>query len=405
MYSKEVIDKVMKSLAKGEAVNEIAEKYQVSKSTIYNWNKKYANKMEKLNGLIKLSKEINELMKEGKLEDALELCTEEACQKDLCILSQKIAILTHLGKLEEALELCTEEACTMNPVINRQRRLIINKLKYVGIYDENNLNSIESELITKLYLDILKEDEIKSSDLIEWHKEVLLIGYYEKKNKTNVSQFIKELKEKYKDDYMILKDLNILRERLISKRKFFDITIYETLLKASVNFNKAEEYLESKSKEDEFSCIETDKFDFNKQHVNVLNSMPKKSLKLDKQEVKQQAKIIISSGKTINRFDKDKAQVSDIKNISNKEFIETKDLLLKDIFKKEILEIQRQIYIRMQDFEQMVKACRAWDSFENLINMSINDKFALNKFRRILLSLEVINEDKLDTDYKSYFKS
>ena len=81
--------------------------------------------------LIILSQKISILMKQGKYQEALELCNQDICETDLPILSQKITILTQLEKYEEALKICDLELCREHfPIVSQKVTILMQQNRY-----------------------------------------------------------------------------------------------------------------------------------------------------------------------------------------------------------------------------------------------------------------------------------
>ena len=70
--------------------------------------------------------------------------------------------------------------------------------------------------------------------------------------------------------------------------------------------------------------------------------------------------------------------------------------LIKDVFNKELSEVCKYLYVRMQGYNTRAKAIVAWDNLEILMYSSIYDKERLVKVIKIL---ETISDNNL-LDFK-----
>lgn len=166
-YSNEIRKKVFVRLAKNIDINEIANEFNISKSTIYLWKKENLEEIE----IIKVSLKIIELIKSKKYLEALELASEETFKDDFTIQSQRITCLIELGRLNEALELASEERFKDYKPIVKQQRYLKEILQNEKFSNNVSFDSIFSCLINKrlnLAFKLLNEylKSINSSDFL-----------------------------------------------------------------------------------------------------------------------------------------------------------------------------------------------------------------------------------------------
>ena len=74
--------------------------------------------------------------------------------------------------------------------------------------------------------------------------------------------------------------------------------------------------------------------------------------------------------------------------------MENRGPLIKDIFNKELIEVCKYLYVRMQGDDTKAKAIKAWDNLEILMYSSIDDKVRLEKTVRVLDTIS--SNDLLD---------
>ena len=111
---------------------------------------------------------------------------------------------------------------------------------------------------------------------------------------------------------------------------------------------------------------------------------------MEEQEIKKEKKIVEVTGKRVSRYDNVNSKPTPINVVENK-------VLIKDVFGYELLEVQKYLYVRMQLANTRVKAIKAWDNLETLMEKDINDKKSLDKIIKIL---KTISDNKLlDIEY------
>jgi len=122
-YSKEIKNIALFKLAKNISITEICTELNISKSTIYRWQKENKTEIEN----IRASLLIKKLIRNKHIIEALNYCEEERFKDYFPIQKQRITCLIKLGRPEEALALCEEERFKdYFPIQNRRITCLIN---------------------------------------------------------------------------------------------------------------------------------------------------------------------------------------------------------------------------------------------------------------------------------------
>ena len=310
---------------------------------------KLASKDRYLNDLVVQKEKINVLLAINEYEKALEIVNREEFKNDVYIILQKINILYMLEMYNEALTQY-EKALKIPNFIGNQKLLKaiksqINNPKNKQVMKQEQNIDILVEYITRLYSNKIDIDMIKVSELTEWQKVILSIGYYEKFNKKYGIYYIKQIRNNYKDkEYKIL---NQLLAMLSSKKnRLFDIDIYQKILNVTVklsiveNLSYEKEETQTKPKEIVLPKVEIIK-------------EPKKIA---------ETKYIVSIGNKVTApitSNKEEAKPKENKNI----------ILVKDVLKEEVEEVQKYIYATLfyVPMDYVPKAMKAFDIFENMV--------------------------------------
>lgn len=204
-YDKELKEKILREVSEGQSVKDISQKYNISKSTIYNWKKiiKGARTLEnrKFTG-VKLietqnSKKIKQLIREKDYKEAKRI--GERFPDSEIIQSQMITIAIRENNLKEAKkagERFPDYEAIQSQMIKRDTKqnnlketkegLILNKNIFKSILNQINSNPNDPTLFEKI-----KEMED------EWQKILLYFALCEKsKNKPLAEKFMKDLQKK-----------------------------------------------------------------------------------------------------------------------------------------------------------------------------------------------------------------
>lgn len=373
--NKDIKHQVISSLKNGKNVKEISDEFKLSPTEIYEYIKEDLDNDKNLTfEELPLSTRIKILMMYEKYEEAILLCDKEENINNVNIHEQEVKVLMLLYEKNKDKEIITKavEICDRFKNVKNFNKLKNKILSYVDI------NVSVTRLLTNIYYDTISKEEIENCSVTDWEKSLLLISYYEKHNKKTGLNYIKEIKNKYKEDKEKIKTLNILTERLNGKKnKLFNPEIYCEFLNCTIDAN-----LVIKKDETE-KTIETVKKvtipTTNKQigfEKNVIKNS--KTNIVDNKENKQN----IANTK-YNRYNRHNSQQikKEIKETTQKK--ENK-LLIKDIFKYEVIEIGKQIYIEMNNINNQANAVKAWDNFYNLINKPIDNDKAMNRMIEIL---------------------
>ena len=352
--------------------------------------KRYDEALEKTESF--LAKNYNPEIEEKKVvllqiiygaKEALDECNEDINNNEELIQLRKAKILKELGRIDEALIICNRNGYA-NTDTSIGYKFIDLRKKLNNMKEEEaktkkySANNVESILLTKIYVGKISKEEIENSDIDYWHKQILLLAYYEKVNKNEGLKIVKRLKTKFKDDQDKLRKLNNFYQKFNTKKvKLFDVELYENLLNSKVNFNLA---MKLNTEEENTTTQEETK----NEDTTIINVEPKKSKKNNKQK-----KMVGSIGISVNsRYNNtNNSNSTSIINNDIKETNDTKsnnDILIKDYFKNEAEAIKKYLYASMADENYRRSATNAYDLFENLISKNINDIAALKRFKSLL---------------------
>ena len=330
------------------------------------------------------SQKINILMSLNRYEEALKVANEPIFSNISAIKSQKVTILAKLGLFKEALKTYEEGLNLPDFSINNE---LLKKIKNEINSGSNNQNLL-IEYITRLYADKIDIDMIDKSNLNEYQKTILKIGYYEKHNKKYGIYYIKKIRNNYKDRKY--NTLNQLLAILSSKKNnVFKIGVYEEILNVRVTL----------------SLI--DKLDFHvKEDIQIKEDPVKKELPkveiIEKPKKIKETKYIVSIGK----------KVTNTNSSSNNIVIETEQkkntVLVKDVLKEESDEVLKYIYATLAyvDSNYIPKAMKAFDIFENMIYKEAtkeNVDKVLNLFKNPVFKRR-FNFDIREAKIKKYIK-
>ena len=313
-------------------------------------------------------------------EQALIECDKEENKEKRIIQLRKATILKDLRRLDEALDICNRPGYTegiFGPrFIDMKRR--INGLK------KNSNNNIEvSKLLTKIYVEKVTKEELENANIDEWNKELLLLAYYEKKNKSTGLQIIKELKKKYANQHAKIKVLNNFYTKFSSKKsKLCDIGHYAELLGCKVNFEYALEL--NKDTETKETEVKTE----------IIKEENKPNNKKEDKE-KKQRKMVGSTGTVVNsRYSNNNSNSNTSVDTPSKK--DNQVILIKDYFRTEVDEVRKYLYKSMADDSSRKSATNAYDLFENMVNKSVEDKATLTRFRNLLEKMLTVTKIEID---------
>lgn len=361
--------------------------------------KRYDEALEKTESF--LAKNYNPEIEEKKVvllqiiygaKEALDECNKDINNNEELIQLRKAKILKELGRIDEALIICNRNGYANTDTSIGYRfidlRKKLNNMKEEKVKTKkdsaNNetkkysANNVESILLTKIYVGKISKEEIENSDIDYWHKQILLLAYYEKVNKNEGLKIVKRLKTEFKDDQDKLHKLNNFYQKFNTKKiKLFDVELYENLLNSKVNFNLA---MKLNTEEENTTTQEETK----NEDTTIINVEHKKSKKNNKQK-----KMVGSIGISVNnRYNNvNNSNSTNIINTDSEEIDNTKsnsDILIKDYFRNESEAIKKYLYAAMADESSRKSATNAYDLFEILISKNINDIAALKRFKSLL---------------------
>lgn len=343
-----------------------------------------------------ISKNINMLTKENKIEEAIELCKKY--EENPNIQSQYIKILVKQKDYKEALRICDLPQFEDLQLIQLEKAKILLELKRYNdalrvinnpIFEnseraEELRNEIKnnqdrkylSELYTRVYLDIISLDEINNSNIDNFKKLVLKMLYYEKhKLPFNLAE-IKNAKRLYGDDKEILNALNEFYSKFQNKKfLYINYSLYSSLLNVGLNDELIEKHNNEKTyefKKPKKVVIESVK---KVEHKEIIYKIPKKIV--TEQKVESDQYVIPKNKKNKNSIKQNNVKTGKVKK-ENKP-IDLEKIKIKDVFQPEIIEIQKYLYVQMNLIKNK-KTIDIWDKFSVLIEKSLSDYNALSRF-------------------------
>lgn len=356
---------------------------------------------------------IDILIKKNQLNEALELCELYSC--DEYFESQKITILIRKSRFDEAIEICDKYPESI--FIQSQKITILikqNRLEEALVICNNFLNEegIQSQKITilikqnKLYSALEVCDRFPNYKFIQCQKVTILMML----NKLEEALEICKRKE-YEDDKYFIKKIRRIESKKSEKCKedskdnFSIDTSHDVLVKiysGDITLDEIKEddewkkfiltaaYYEKNNKQKGIELIKKYKNneDLSNEQIKVLNIL-------------------------YNRLIIKKTMIFDLTIYSQYLGIQTKkenkiviesNLLIKDLFKEQVLEISKYLYVKMQGVKTQAKAIKAWDRFEVLINKPVTDKESLKRMIELLKRIEKSDEIEINLNEKKYAK-
>ena len=242
---------------------------------------------------------------------------------------------------------------------------------------------MEGILLTKIAYGNISLDEITNADIDEFNKVILTVAYYEKNNKKNGIAYIKNLK-KTEEDPKRIKVLNKLLERLVITRPMiFDTTAYSTFTGKDINLNLKQKL--TKEQEEPRKVIT--------KKVVPLQVKRESNKNLDKilDNIEKSIRNNVSKPiKVEQRKENKPIVVVPVKKEVKPEVINY-NILIKDLFSREVTEISKSIYVQMIKPSRYKDAAKAWDNFEVLVEKPIGDKEALRRFVSIISKFDNID--------------
>ena len=314
-----------------------------------------------------------------KYEEAIKVCNK--VPNNANVQEQKVIALEKLGRIKEAIEICNSEQFKTDERFIKKAKELNKK------YQIENQHSQGCEILTSIYYGDITKELIEKSEFNEYIKTIFLIAYYEKYNKKAGIQFVKEQKKATTDVYL-LKILNKLYDRLISKKILFDINLYSELTGCEINFNR--------------KIFQEEQQEENKLETKLIEKSDNMEIRSSLKKQKKESKIISVQGKKVDYRTPTTSKKTNT-NVSQKnEKKEETSILIKDVFDKELLEIGKYIYAQMNSKRQK-DAIKAWDKLENLSYEPITNKKAVEKIVH-LIHVHASYTDSMELNEKKYAK-
>lgn len=356
---------IISMIREGASIKEISNKLNISISLIYDFLKMTIPSDKSIEfDKLRASTQIRILIMSEDYEGALEICNREDNLNNMNIQEQQVRILLKMFQqtednslLERALVICNN-----NPSMNNCKKYKNKINNYMKNFDNNYQ---VTNLLSNICYGNISVEEINNSDIDTFKKLILLISYYEKNNKKKGLSYIKMLKKDYSDDKEKLKILNLLYERLNSKKtRVFDAKIYASYLNCTVDMVNIQ------------NIPEVEKIEI-KSKPKVIDKVPE----IRKKSVYKSQQVTTVKNIRYNRYNN---QSSNKKQTikSTEPVIRVKKI--KEKFPQEILEIGKYLYVEMNNPEKQQLAIAAWDNFECLIEKTTDDLKAMGRIRHII---------------------
>jgi len=307
------------------------------------------------------SQYIKILIKQKDYDTALKICDFPEFKDLQLIQLEKAKILLELKKYDDALEVVNNSIFKNNEKIEEIKEEIEKKSnrKYI------------SELYTKIYLDTATLEEINNSDIDEFKKLILKILYYEKNKLPFNLNELKKAKQLYGDNKERLNALNEFYSKF-QNRKFLYInySLYSSLLRVDLNKEMIEKYNDEK------------KYELKKPNKVVIE--PEKLKRVKQSNIKYVTPIVqndesIKYRKKKKISNKAKSQKVVVTKVKQEKIIDLNKIKIKDVFPQEVLEVQKYLYVQMNLIKNK-QTIDIWDRFSVLIEKSVSDYKALNRF-------------------------
>lgn len=225
--------------------------------------------------------------------------------------------------------------------------------------DQKSISSIESQnLELKKELDgvfagLIKEKDINESKYKKWTKSLLMLAYYEKNNKHYAEKYLRVLKKEYEKDNMKKKMINKLQSRFNTDKKLESKEIYYNLL--NCNIKEVEELIPV---EEVKELTET-------KEIEVINLKP--------------------------------VEEKPVLDVNKIKFVEKRDYLIKEVFAREIIELEQRIYLELENPSRSRQAIKAWDRLQVIIEKPVTDQKYFMMIYNILIKLKNAGEISFDT--------
>jgi len=247
MINNEQISNILIELANKKDFVKISQKFHISLSHVKLINKIYAKEID----VISASHQIKLLLSQEQLDAALQICNNPDYKDNIVIQSQAVQILIKKNELDVALNICDSFKYS-SAVLNSQKITILLKLNKINealqvcnnsLFKDNNyiksqkkvimniINHNFQETLFKIKANEITLNEIESTNFNTLSKIILTFAFYEKNKYSNkiLLNFLKKYIYDYHDNSDVLKILNILKNRVSTKTKFFDINFYQQL--------------------------------------------------------------------------------------------------------------------------------------------------------------------------------
>lgn len=233
-------NKILVRLAKNIPVAEIVKAFSVSPAIVLDLQAQNQEEIEK----IKVSLEVRELMREGKLEEALKICECKENLNNAAVQSQRVTILRDLGRITEA---CVVSNRNINAFNNNQKILWQQMILEQNVFSSRNA-STPFGILMQIRNGESSIEEIQNSPFGHLEKLILTFAFYEaaKYPKKTILNHLKEC-VRNTEDPTEKRVLVAIKNRCVQKISFFDVGFYQKLFILLDNYRAMQSHVSSKN--------------------------------------------------------------------------------------------------------------------------------------------------------------
>jgi len=129
-------------------------------------------------------------------------------------------------------------------------------------------------------------------------------------------------------------------------------------------------------------------------------SLPQRSRIVSNLEIKEPVKEITVPVSFHLEKEESKVQIERSK-VKEKE---TRTVTIRSVYRKELEEFGKYLYLRMSDLSARSHAIRVWDNLECLIDNSVDNEIALKKVEDVLIRTGYLTQESIDVKVKKISK-
>ena len=315
------------------------------------------------------------LIKMKRYKQALEIANNPLFKNNIYIQTQRLELLLKCNEIEQAIEVYKE--CKENPNIFLKKEveeLINSFINFNDNFVKNKIdkgddNQMIKELVTRLYCDKINIEMITNSNIDEWQKDVLLLGYYEKNNRSYGKTFVKKLIDKYSSDKNMLSFLKKTSNDLKQKKvKIFNIDKYKEILHSNIDFEMIDSL--------EYKEVE-----------NIVTKSPeveqKNGQQYSKPKKKKEVKYVFIKGEVVNnRYN----QNNNTNRKSEKKKMKREEITITNVIPEQVSAVKSYLYgmLYSTNPEKVKDVVKVWDMFDDIVNSPVTDKEALARLESFM---------------------